>query len=183
MAFPVRRRVTNASVAGGYAARDSSEWNSQYSSIALTPRLDGDQFSQPTAAMPYSITLNSMSENEFDLAGYHPTSTLSNPKLQPPVLVKTNSEATLFDSDESSPPALKGQPWPLSRCQTLLSAQRPCDSDQQVFRRRARKWTTFKWCLVWSAASVFMYGTATMVCALLTWFKSTSWCLSCPSQD
>jgi hypothetical protein len=176
MAFPVRRRVASTSVTGGHsehAARDSSEWISQYSSIALTPRLDGDQFSRPTAAMPYLVTLNSMSENALDPAGYHPTSTLSNAKLQPPVLVKTDSEATLFDSD-SSPPALKEHPWPLSRCQTLLSAQRSYDSDQQVFRRWARKWTTFKWCLVWSAASVFVYGTATMVCALLTWFKSTS---------
>ena len=161
MAFPVRRRVASSSVAGGYnqhnepAARDSSEWNSQYSSITLTPRLDGDQFSN-------------MSK---DLAGYHPTSMLSNAKLKTPVLAKTDSEATLFDS---SPPAPKEHPWSLSRGPTLLSAQRSYDSNQQVFRRRARKWTTFKWCLVWSAASVFVYGTATMVCALLTWFKSTS---------
>lgn len=171
MAVPIRRRVASSSIAGGcnqhneHGARDSSEWNSHYSPIALTPRLDGDHFSRPTAAMPSLVTLNSMSENAFDLAGYHPTRTLSNAKLQPPVLVKTDSEATLFDS---SPPALKEHPWSLSRCQTLLSAQGSYGSGRQ-----AQKWTTFKWCLVWSAASVFVYGTATMICALLTWFKST----------
>lgn len=182
MAFPVRRRVASSSVAGScnhneHAVRDSDEWNSQYSSITIRPRLDGDQFSHPA----YLATLNSMSENAFDVVRDHQTITLSsNAKLQPPVLGKADSEATLFDS---SPPALNEKPWSLSRSQTLLSVKRSYHPDQQAFGRRGPKWTTFKWCLFWSASSVFVYGTAAMVCALLTWFRSTSRCLSFPSQD
>jgi len=34
------------------------------------------------------------------------------------------------------------------------------------------RWTAFKWCLFLSAATVFTYGTAGLICALMTWFKS-----------
>jgi hypothetical protein len=34
------------------------------------------------------------------------------------------------------------------------------------------RWTNFKWCLLFSVLSVFVYGTAGLVCAFMTWFRS-----------
>lgn len=39
---------------------------------------------------------------------------------------------------------------------------------------RVDRWTVYKWCLFFSICSIFVYGTAGLVCALLTWFKSES---------
>lgn len=36
------------------------------------------------------------------------------------------------------------------------------------------RWSTFKWCLLLSVTTVFAYGTAGLICALMTWFKSQS---------
>ncbi|KAJ7644634.1 tetraspanin Tsp2 family [Roridomyces roridus] len=33
-------------------------------------------------------------------------------------------------------------------------------------------WTTFKWCLLLSVSTVFVYGSAALVCALMTWFRT-----------
>ncbi|KAK7454629.1 hypothetical protein VKT23_011382 [Stygiomarasmius scandens] len=34
------------------------------------------------------------------------------------------------------------------------------------------KWTGFKWCLLASVITIFCYGTAAMVCAILTWYRA-----------
>lgn len=34
------------------------------------------------------------------------------------------------------------------------------------------RWTNFKWCLLFSVFSVFIYGIAGLVCATMTWFRS-----------
>ena len=34
------------------------------------------------------------------------------------------------------------------------------------------RWTTFKWCLVLSVSTVFVYGAAGLACAIMTWFRS-----------
>ncbi|KAJ7505805.1 tetraspanin Tsp2 family [Mycena galericulata] len=36
----------------------------------------------------------------------------------------------------------------------------------------AEPWTGFKWCLLLSVCTVFVYGTAALVCALMTWFRT-----------
>lgn len=36
---------------------------------------------------------------------------------------------------------------------------------------RVDRWTLHKWCLVLSVCTVFVYGTAGLVCAVLTWFR------------
>lgn len=35
-----------------------------------------------------------------------------------------------------------------------------------------QRWTTFKWCLLFSVCTVFAYGVAGLACAILTWFRS-----------
>ncbi|KAJ7243802.1 tetraspanin Tsp2 family [Mycena rebaudengoi] len=35
-----------------------------------------------------------------------------------------------------------------------------------------KPWTGFKWCLFFSVCTVFAYGTAGLVCALMTWFRT-----------
>ncbi|KAJ6455072.1 tetraspanin Tsp2 family [Mycena vitilis] len=35
----------------------------------------------------------------------------------------------------------------------------------------AEPWTGFKWCLLFSVCTVFVYGAAALVCALMTWFR------------
>ena len=156
MAYPVRRRVASSSVAG-CNPQDNNPQESQYSSITLTPRLDGNQFSR------------------LDLKVASLSATRGNAELQLPVLGRADSEATLVDS---SPSTLRGVPWSLSRCQSLSSVDNP-----RAFERQGLQWTTFKWCLVWSTISVFVYGTTTMICALLTWFRSKTPNVSCPSRD
>ncbi|KAI0770672.1 hypothetical protein C8Q74DRAFT_1333987 [Fomes fomentarius] len=37
---------------------------------------------------------------------------------------------------------------------------------------RVDRWTLHKWCLVLSVCTVFVYGTAGFVCAVLTWFRA-----------
>ncbi|KAF8158418.1 hypothetical protein B0H34DRAFT_782914 [Crassisporium funariophilum] len=34
------------------------------------------------------------------------------------------------------------------------------------------RWTVFKWCLLFSITTVFAYGTAGLMCALMTWFRT-----------
>lgn len=36
------------------------------------------------------------------------------------------------------------------------------------------RWTLHKWCLVLSVCTVFVYGTAGLICAILTWFRGSS---------
>ncbi|KAI0763550.1 hypothetical protein BD413DRAFT_606549 [Trametes elegans] len=40
------------------------------------------------------------------------------------------------------------------------------------FEMSVGKWTLHKWCLVLSVCTVLVYGTAGLVCALLTWFRA-----------
>lgn len=35
-----------------------------------------------------------------------------------------------------------------------------------------QRWTTFKWCLLFSVCTVFAYGVAGLACAILTWFRT-----------
>ncbi|KAI9066027.1 hypothetical protein FKP32DRAFT_1566765 [Trametes sanguinea] len=37
---------------------------------------------------------------------------------------------------------------------------------------RVDRWTLHKWCLVLSVCTVFVYGTAGLICAILTWFRA-----------
>ena len=39
---------------------------------------------------------------------------------------------------------------------------------------RVGRWTAHKWCLVLSVCTVFVYGAAGLVCAVLTWFRGVS---------
>ncbi|KAJ7196111.1 hypothetical protein GGX14DRAFT_376445 [Mycena pura] len=36
----------------------------------------------------------------------------------------------------------------------------------------AESWTAFKWCLLFSVCTVFTYGGAALICALMTWFRT-----------
>lgn len=38
---------------------------------------------------------------------------------------------------------------------------------------RVDRWTAHKWCLFVSVCTLFVYGMAGLICAVLTWFKST----------
>jgi hypothetical protein len=39
---------------------------------------------------------------------------------------------------------------------------------------RVERWTSFKWCLLISMTTVFAYGAAGLVCAIVTWFRGES---------
>lgn len=36
------------------------------------------------------------------------------------------------------------------------------------------EWTVFRWCLLFSVSTVFVYGTTGLICAIMTWFRSQS---------
>ncbi|KAF8817046.1 hypothetical protein BYT27DRAFT_6941228 [Phlegmacium glaucopus] len=46
------------------------------------------------------------------------------------------------------------------------------EDGQGLGSRHVARWTTFKWCLLLSAMTVFAYGATGLICALMTWFKS-----------
>ncbi|PFH54034.1 hypothetical protein AMATHDRAFT_136172 [Amanita thiersii Skay4041] len=75
-----------------------------------------------------------------------------------------------------SRPAISQQLGPLSPVRVYKegSSAKSWIYRRDYFLRRqyAAGWTTFKKCLVTSILTVFVYGTASLVCALLTWFRT-----------
>ena len=55
-----------------------------------------------------------------------------------------------------------------------LSPTSVLEDGQGLGSSHAAHWTAFKCCLLLSVATVFAYGTAGLICALMTWFKGQS---------
>ena len=162
MTFPVRRRIASSTMARVGRLGTHTTLVEPHT----VPRRPSLQFSIAHHQSGTSVS-STLAPSTFNTIKRKIT--FGDAKFQPLVLDKTDSEATLCISDTSSK-----RPYSFSRCQTVMKdasyAERSCDR----YARKEKEWTTFKWCLVWSVSSVFVYGTATLVCALLTWFRSKS---------
>lgn len=53
-----------------------------------------------------------------------------------------------------------------------LAASLALEEGQGLGVGSVMRWTTFKWCLVLSVSTVFVYGAAGLACAIMTWFRS-----------
>jgi hypothetical protein len=70
--------------------------------------------------------------------------------------------------------------WPRPRSLRTCSADDVIDAASLTFLEDGRglgmdsaePWTGFKWCLLLSVCTVFAYGGAALLCALMTWFRS-----------
>jgi hypothetical protein len=72
-------------------------------------------------------------------------------------------------SYESQPKELKDV-----RLRPNQSPASALEDGQGLGSSRAAHWTVFKWCLLLSVTTLFAYGAAGLICALMTWFKSQS---------
>ncbi|KAJ7726517.1 tetraspanin Tsp2 family [Mycena metata] len=71
--------------------------------------------------------------------------------------------------------------WPRPRSLRLYSEEDLADAASIILLEDGRgpglgmdsePWTGFKWCLLLSVCTVFIYGAAALVCALMTWFRT-----------
>jgi len=62
-----------------------------------------------------------------------------------------------------------GNDWHVSRLGGIAAV---LEEGRGLGMSSVQRWTTFKWCLLFSVCTVFAYGAAGLVCVIVTWFKS-----------
>ncbi|TBU37111.1 hypothetical protein BD309DRAFT_1065929 [Dichomitus squalens] len=85
-----------------------------------------------------------------------------------PLLLSTWSTSDKFTRKFPRPRALANESW-LGPGASSVSTSGRTDEGGLGIDRPAR-WTPHKWCLVASVCTVLVYGSAGLVCAILTWF-------------
>ena len=59
-----------------------------------------------------------------------------------------------------------------SRLRGIAAAAAVLEEGRGLGTSSVQRWTTFKWCLLFSVCTVFIYGIAGLACGILTWFRS-----------
>ena len=85
-----------------------------------------------------------------------------------PLLVSKFSTSDKFTQKFPRPRAMRGLTVPDVRAPTIL------EEGEDIVIERVDRWTLHKWCLVASVCTVFVYGTAGLACAVLTFFRGTT---------
>ncbi|KAM6494286.1 Tetraspanin family domain containing protein [Amanita muscaria] len=108
-----------------------------------------------------------MSENQHATPGSHYARISATAKNSTSALSRTDSDATLNDSNRAV------SSWNASSHYLARNSPTPRRTGHyQSQYGLSEKWTIPKWCLVFSSFSVFVYGSAALICALLTWFRT-----------